>query len=191
MGGQQPQTQPGQGHSHSFCSGERAAFRGCLCQGSHTSAGLLSQSPGEVAVAGSYSSSCPPGSQGDPGLHSMFSVPQGTCEATCGPGLVPSLETREAASRKEACVCTSVCPSASQSHQRGSVLPLTPGLGREKPVAVTGWLLTGIQQRGGDSANFGAALGPLAVLLCGPRPGSPLGLPCTEPDSGLCDGRLT
>lgn len=104
-----------------------------------------------LGLAGSCSSSCHLGSHGDPLLPSVFSVPQGTCEARCSPGPSPSLETCEVASGKKSffvcvhiqvAVCAHVlnCPI-----QQGSVLPLAPDLGREKPVTVINYICTGIK----------------------------------------------
>lgn len=108
----------GAGHRHSFCSGERAAVGVPVPGRSRLSRAALPES--RCSRCGwELQQQLPPFSRG-PWAALHVQCPQGPVQPAAvylgrqqiGPGLVPSLETCEAASGKESCVCTSVGPSA-------------------------------------------------------------------------------
>lgn len=105
--------------------------------GGHSQLWLLSASPCEVVETGNHGSSCHPGSQGDPELHSVFRAEQGACGARCGAGSFLWRRVKRLPGSS-----LSLCAGTSRSahrlgHSSEALCFLTPHLGREGPVAVT------------------------------------------------------
>lgn len=121
------------GRHCSSCHGPIHSFapkRECPCPASQP-LWLFSASPREVVEAGSHGSSCHPGSQGDPELHSMFRAPQGACGPRCGAGSFLWRQVKRLpGSSLSVCVGTSWC-AHSLGHSSEALCFLTPHLGRE------------------------------------------------------------